>query len=313
MKSAVYCHVCSSPRVYYAFSVQEFRLLGCRDCGHMMLNPPPSDEDLAEIYGPQYALTTDDPSAESQFARMKQATARYYLDLVREYRGSHGGELLEIGCGHGDLLAVADTLGYEVTGVEYSGHACEAARSRLRGRGRIVQGELSDLGARSAVYDVCVLSDVIEHVRSPRNFIESIRRVLKPDGVLFIATPTLDSWSAKLMKNSWMEFKPEHLHYFNQNSLHSLLFQVGYHKVVKLPGVKFLSAAYIIEHFRKYPVSKITPALHFLRVVPHQLKTRHLRLVASGMITICSAGEVPPRRKLSLSFRHTTRLPRWMW
>jgi SAM-dependent methyltransferase len=37
---------------------------------------------------------------------------------------------------------------------------------------------------------------VIEHVRSPFDFLQEIHRVLKPGGTLFIATPSIDSWSA---------------------------------------------------------------------------------------------------------------------
>jgi len=35
-------------------------------------------------------------------------------------------------------------------------------------------------------FDLCVISDVIEHVRSPLEFLSEIFRVLKPGGTLFI-------------------------------------------------------------------------------------------------------------------------------
>lgn len=240
MRTAVTCIICSSQRVYYVFSVQQYRLVGCRDCGHMMLSPQPTDAELAAIYGERYALLNRDEAGRQQFSTIKRATARHYLDVIERYRGSCGGRLLEIGCGHGDFLAVADEAGYEVTGVEYSEHACEVARTRLKGRGTVVQGELQDIAAGRPEFDICVLSDVIEHVRDPRSFLSDVHRLLRPGGTLFIATPTLDSWSARLLKGAWMEFKAEHLHYFTQNTLHSLLFQTGFQRVVGLQGVKIL-------------------------------------------------------------------------
>jgi glycosyltransferase involved in cell wall biosynthesis/SAM-dependent methyltransferase len=268
----------------------------------MMLNPPPSPRELDQIYGAEYALLNGDEESRARFARMKQTTARYYLDLIGRYRGgAHGGAFLEIGSGYGDLLVVASGLGYEVTGVEYSGHSCAIARNRLNGSGTIIQGEVSDVRHLAGTFDICVLSDVIEHVYDPRAFLTDILGLLKRGGVLFIATPSLDSWSAKLLKDKWMEFKPEHIHYFNQNTLHSLLFQTGYERVIGLPGVKFLTPEYIVDHFDRYPVPNVSLAVQFAQwLMPASLRRKQLRVVASGMIAIATAGVVPARRKVSI-------------
>src|SRR5690242_1976403 len=117
MRTAVKCVICSGQRVYYAFSVQKYRLVTCRDCGHMMLNPPPTERDLAGFGAAQHG---GDNESRLHVSEMKQATARHYLDLIGRYRGGHGGALLEIGCGSGDVLAAAADLGYEVTGMKYS-------------------------------------------------------------------------------------------------------------------------------------------------------------------------------------------------
>lgn len=301
MKHAATCLICSSPKVYYVFSVQQYRLLECQECGHLMLFPQPCEEHLQQIYGASYALLNANDEERAEFAGLKRATSRYYLDLIGQYRGHHGGRLLEVGCGKGDLLTMASELGYDVTGVEYSPHSCAVARAKLQGKGRVVQGELSDLAGDSRGYDVCVLADVIEHVRDPRSFLARVHALLKPEGVIFIATPSLDTWSAKLLKYRWMEFKPEHLHYFSQNTLHSLLFQTGFHRALRLPGKKFLNFDYILQHFVKYPVPKITLALKLLEtVLPRALRRKHLRVVASGMIVLASRTVVREPHKLSI-------------
>jgi SAM-dependent methyltransferase len=287
--------------MYFLFSVERYRLLGCRDCGHMMLHPQPSDEALAAIYGAQYALLQGGEDESKQFASIKQATSRHYLDLIGRYRGHHGGKLLEVGSGQGDLLVVAASVGYEVTGVEYSGYACEEARQKLGNSGRIIQGDLRDVVDPSEVFDVCVLADLLEHVRDPDLLLQHVYRFLAPDGVLFIATPSLDSWSAKLFKSDWMEFKAEHLHYFSKTALQTLLFNCGFHQTVALPGVKFLSPAYIFDHFKKYPVPKISSVLRcFSAITPASFQRRQFRLVASGMITISSKSSRSARYKLSI-------------
>jgi len=53
-------------------------------------------------------------------------------------------------------------------------------------------GELQPAGLAAEQFDLCVISDVLEHVRSPLDFLREVHRVLKPDGTLFIATPSID-------------------------------------------------------------------------------------------------------------------------
>ena len=55
--------------------------------------------------------------------------------------------------------------------------------------------------------------------------------MLRPGGVLFVAMPSLDSWSARLMRERWMEFKAEHLFYFDSRTMQSLLFKAGFEQV----------------------------------------------------------------------------------
>lgn len=293
--------ICGSTRMYYAFSVETCRLLCCQDCAYLMLFPQPDDSRLAQIYGEDYTLLGQSESDKEHFAALKRSTARHYLDLVAGYRGGHGGRLLEVGCGSGDLLSVAASLGYAVTGVEYSEHSCAEARGRLGGSGEIICGEIDVVVDRSEVYDVCILSDVIAHVRNPRLFLQKVHSLLAPRGIVFIATPSVESWSAKVMKANWMEFKAEHLHYFSQNTLHSLLFQCAFERIIPRRGVKTLSFALILDHFRKYPIPRITACLNLLgRILPEALRKKPFTVVASGVVAIASKGPRTERRKLSI-------------
>ena len=147
--AAAICPICTSRKMYYAFSVQQSRLVECRDCGHMMLHPPPSDEELARVYHESYALLQRNEAEQRHFAELKQATAELYLDLVERCLGRRGGRLLEIGCGAGGMLAAAAEAGYEVTGVEPSADACARARKRLGNNGRVICGDISSLAETS--------------------------------------------------------------------------------------------------------------------------------------------------------------------
>ena len=100
-----------------------------------------------------------------------------------------------------------------------------------------------------ASFDVCVLADVIEHTRDPMATMLRAWELLKPGGTLFLATPSLDSWSGRLMRQRWMEFKPEHLFYFDERTVRTLLLAAGFTDVHVSAGRKTLSPDYVFAHF----------------------------------------------------------------
>lgn len=295
------CPVCADPRLPYLFSVGAHRIVRCDGCGLMLINPQPSDEELARIYSADYFLLGDAPNDRAHVSDLKRATARGYLEPLRRYLNGSTGALLEIGSGQGDFLAEAQAAGFAVTGVDGIEAACAQAREKLGGRGRVICGDLKALAAESAAYDVCVLADVIEHVRDPRELLAAIHRLLKPGGVILVATCSLDSWSARLLKTRWMEFKPEHLVYYDTRTLQSQLWQSGFNGVVTLPGRKSLSVDYVADHFRRYPVAGLSPLVRFAAaVLPASLRRRPVRLVASGMLVLARARPERPRPVLSI-------------
>ena len=214
-----------------------------------MRNPQPSDVELAAIYGEEYFFGTSGNAERDEydetFARLKQATAAGYLDRVEHYLGwdadaRRGRRLLDVGTGLGDLLVEAQARGYDVAGIEYSGSSVARANARL-GATLVREGTIETVGPEENSCDVCMLSDVIEHTRDPMQVFDHVWRALKPGGVIFVATPSLDSWSARLLRERWMEFKAEHLFFFDSATLESALVRAGFEHVRILRGRKTLS------------------------------------------------------------------------
>ncbi len=294
------CHVCKGPRIYYLFSACGHRVVRCEDCGLVFLNPQPSDGDLAKIYNAHYFLGSESEAGRETVSHIKQATAKLYLSEILRYQGLKCGRLLEIGCGEGDFLVSAEAEGWQVTGIEYSAAASDRARQRLK-QGEVRCGELPAANLAAEQFDLCVISDVIEHVRSPHDFLLEIHRVLKPGGTLFIATPSIDSWSARIMQQKWMEFKAEHLTYFDQQNLQTALFESDFRDIIVQPGWKVLSFDYIKKHFDRFPIPMITPVLGLVaRIVPKKMQYQHHRIVASGMMVFSRKADRRPEPVLSV-------------
>jgi 2-polyprenyl-3-methyl-5-hydroxy-6-metoxy-1,4-benzoquinol methylase len=297
-----YCPICKHADFADDFANKQIQVQYCKACQLKFLNPQPSDQTLQSIYNANYFLNSDSAEAKLKVSEIKRATARIYLELIEHYAGNLRGKLLEIGSGTGDFLVEAQAQGFEVTGIEYSEHAVNTARARLQtGTGRVISGEVDKLDLPADSFDVCVLSDVIEHARNPEKLLTAVHRLLKPNGILFLAVPSWDSWSAKLMGQHWIEFKPEHLFYFNRTSLENLLFVTNFNRLLVRPNHKVLTPKYIFAHFDRFEVPVLTSITRLAdKLLPKTLSDRHHKLVASGSVVLARKQEARPRRKLSV-------------
>jgi SAM-dependent methyltransferase len=267
-------------------------IASCDGCGLIVQNPQPSDAQLGAIYGSNYFIgSSENDRLATQFDLVKRATASLQLDEIAAYLSNRGKtaeglSLLEIGCGHGNMLIEARNQGYQVHGLEYSADAARVANDKVRAE--VVRvGALTRDTFPEQSFDVCILADVIEHVRDPASFVQDIRRILKTGGVIFIATPSTASWSARLLGQHWMEYKPEHLFYFDRNTLTRLMSNAGFDQIEISSGRKVLTADYVIGHFDKFPVPVLSPLLSGLRTVtPSALLGKPVTITASGINVI---------------------------
>lgn len=296
------CLVCYGKKIHYNFSVDKFRIEECSNCGLMRINPQPSDNELAAIYGANYFIALDDKEGQSHASVLKSKTADHYLDHLESYTGAPlNGRLLEIGCGQGDFLVRAAARGLSVTGIEYSGHAVAIAASKLGSRGRVICGEIKQLLGSSEQFDYIVFADVLEHVRNPREFLRDVYSLLRKGGIATVIVPSLDSFSARLMKNKWVEFKPEHLWYFSTATTRRLLYSEGFSEVKSNLATKTLSFDYVAQHFDHYPVQPFSSMVQLLRrLLPRFLRRHPFRVVASGIMMFASKMEIKPSKKLSV-------------
>jgi len=265
----------------------------------MFLNQQPSDEVLEEIYNEEYFLGEHTPEGEKAVSDMKRATAKLYLNQLIKYCGSTGGKLLEIGCGNGDFLALAKEAGFDVTGIEISRHAVDTANRQL-GEKRVRCGTMETF-LHGEQFDYCTLFDTIEHTRNPLRLLQKIHELLKPGGVLFLSTPSLDSWSAKLMKQNWMEFKTEHLHYFDTQTIQNALAKSGFAQIVVTPNYKFLTLDYICNHFKRFKVPFFTRLVLMVSgFLPDSIRSRQFKIIASGINVLCRSHPIRERPRVSI-------------
>jgi SAM-dependent methyltransferase len=283
------CPVCRAESFTPRAEIQEVAIEACDDCGLLVQNPQPSEDQLAAIYGSNYFIgSSENDRLAPQFDVVKRATASLQLDEIAAYLNRRGRaadrlSLLEVGCGRGNMLLEARSRGYRIHGQEFSTDAARIANRKL-GADIVRIGAVGEKTFPEQSFDVCILADVIEHLRDPADFLQKIFLVLKPGAIVFMATPSTDSWSARLLGWNWMEYKPEHLFYFNPATITRLLQNAGFDDIGISSGRKVLTPDYMIGHFEKYPVPVFTRLLSVLRaLVPAALLRQPLSLTPSGI------------------------------
>jgi SAM-dependent methyltransferase len=102
----------------------------------------------------------------------------------------HGHDVLELGCGLGDLLADMLADGYNCRAVEHSPQMVAAARATLRKRkvGQplwVIQGSAQSLPFPDSTFDTVVSTFPSDYISDP-NTIAEVARVLRPGGRLII-------------------------------------------------------------------------------------------------------------------------------
>lgn len=100
------------------------------------------------------------------------------VDAVLE--GLPAGELMDIGCGDGTLMARAEASGKRACGVDSDPDMVAFARERVRGA--VCAGELPSLDLPSASIESASANFVLNHVPEPSASAEEIRRILVPGG-----------------------------------------------------------------------------------------------------------------------------------
>lgn len=120
----------------------------------------------------------------------EQVTARFARDPY-DRRPFAGLRFLDIGCGGGLLTEPMARLGADIVGVDPSERNIATARvhadeQELAIDYRAMTAE--DLAAAGETFDVILNMEVIEHVADPQAFTATCASLLKPGGLMFVAT-----------------------------------------------------------------------------------------------------------------------------
>jgi 2-polyprenyl-3-methyl-5-hydroxy-6-metoxy-1,4-benzoquinol methylase len=138
--------------------------------------------------------------------------ARYAITVRTILNLRLRGDLLDVGCGDGMLMARLAPIMDRVVGVDSEDAAIRLAKEKLRefSSCELLHTASSDLPFAENMFDVVTSADVIEHLKEPARHLREIGRVLKTEGTLVLTTPKWRpdrKWDVRHEK----EYRPEEL------------------------------------------------------------------------------------------------------
>ena len=265
-------------------------LHACSGCGTAYLNPRPSAASIGKAYASYYTHSEAENKAPAQNlpswgrALLKCARAtfnsylnarwhtaltpsnawgRYLVPRISQARAlaeqkmrqmpnqpvGRPGRLLDVGCGNGAFLQMAQAAGWSVQGIDFDPLAvAEARRQGLA----VDLGGVDQLAAQAQTYDWITCSHVLEHVHEPHQLLQSLHRLLRPGGTLWLQTPNLDSIGHRTYGPHWVGVdSPRHLTLLTLPSLRRALekagFQIKFRRLSLFSAMAFYAASHALR------------------------------------------------------------------
>lgn len=181
-------------------------------------------------------------------------------------------DVLEVACGSGQGLGYLAQKARWVVGGDYTRDLIRLAQTHYQSRVPLARLDAHALPFEADRFDVVLLYEAIYYLHAPDEFLDECRRVLRPGGIVLIATANKD----------WSGFAPSPFstQYFSAPELHELLSRHGFDVElladfpVAMTGVKHKAVALL----RRAATS--------LNLMPKTMKGKeHLKRIFYGKLT----------------------------
>lgn len=187
----------------------------CSRCNLIFVNPQPTKKIIEQYY------TDFNYEIGFQNEKIIRSDAQRTLNNLEALIDKQSGLLLDLGCGAGFFLDEAQKRGWVVKGVDISSTIVEYARKKLNLS--VVKKSFYRYNP-SEKYKVITLIQVIEHLQNPEILLQKMYRLLEKGGILCVATPNIESYLSKLLKEDFnYMIPPEHLFFYSSSTLNRLL------------------------------------------------------------------------------------------
>ena len=177
----------------------------------------------------------------------KKKFIRNNISLIKTIKSLNIKNLIDVGCGAGFLLSVLRD--YKLFGVDNNNLA-------LKQSSKFAKVFLRDLNKKqlsiNKQFDLVICHHVIEHVKSPQNLMNNIKKITKKNGYLIMGTPDFDCVMARVYKNKFRLLHDKtHISLFSLDSMKRFIRDNGF----KILDINF--PYFETEYYNKNNLNKL--------------------------------------------------------
>lgn len=222
----VFCCLCggaNKTQDVFSFTINDklFVIRYCEKDSIMFLFPQPGQKYLESLYNhPTYFQGQDDMYGLKVDEKKSEDIAKIRMEEIKKYKPS-ATSILEIGCGYGHTLGVAQKSGFKiVNGLEFSKRAVEICQQKGLDVQQMTNNKIAG-EFKEGLYDVVAMYSVLEHLSNPLEFANQLETLVAPGGILVIRVPEMSP------SGPWLSLL-DHLWHFTRQSLGNLVHGTGF-------------------------------------------------------------------------------------
>jgi len=211
----------------YTVSGEEFSLLKDAEADFLITSPRPLAKNLMTYYESNNYISHTDKNItlfDKVYQKARFYTTKSKVKKISKIKKSIQ-DVLDVGCGTGNFLNACLRKKWRIFGVEPHNDARVIAQQKTKSNNFYNSFETLEQQRPKQKFDVITLWHVLEHVPNLDSYIQSLKKLLKPNGVLIIAVPNFLSFDAQYYKSFWAAYDvPRHLWHFAPKAI-ELLFK----------------------------------------------------------------------------------------
>ncbi len=126
-------------------------------------------------------------------------------------------EIIDVGCGSGEIDVILAMKGYNLTAIDISPIAIKMAQEyinnypELKQKVNYISGDIENI-IFGKKFSTAIISHTLEHVISPEKMMEKVLTILEPGSYILVAVPNRKAWNDRT-----------HLRYYSKRTLNRFL------------------------------------------------------------------------------------------
>ena len=219
------CYNCNSTEFSDYDTENGYKLVKCKSCGLLLVNPRPAEEDISKakltgVHEGEKTIATTGRYMYRKVSRYKKVLKDFFPNDELKKKKI---EWFDIGCGYGELI---QTL-IKISGGNVKVKGSELNEIKVKGaQARKLDVDFYDIDNMGQQFDTVSLLNVWSHLPDPVKFLDNLKKLIKPGGELFLETGHTSHLIPEHQQYPY--YLPDHLSFANQEIVENVLRKIGF-------------------------------------------------------------------------------------